>query len=83
MKPSHPSRLYVLTAFLVAVAPGLLVGQVADPDATRFADAIETFARYDAKNSFPADATVFVGSSSTVYWDTGDRFRSSSTPWTP
>ena len=75
MKPSLTSRLCVLAALLVVGAPALLSGQIADPDATRFADAMETFARYDAKNSFPADATVFVGSSSIVYWDTGDRFR--------
>ncbi len=53
----------------------MLSGQVADPEATRFADAMDTFGAYDAKNSFPADATVFVGSSSIVRWDTGDRFR--------
>ncbi len=75
MKPSVTPRFCVLAAFLVVTAPALLSGQVADPDATRFADAMETFARYDAKNSFPADATVFVGSSSIVFWDTGDRFR--------
>ncbi len=75
MKPSVTSRFCVLAAFLVVTAPALLSGQFADPDATRFADAMETFARYDAKNSFPADATVFVGSSSIVRWDTGDRFR--------
>ncbi len=75
MKPSVTSRFGVLAALLLATAPALLSGQVADPDATRFADAMETFAAYDAKNSFPADATVFVGSSSIVYWDTGDRFR--------
>ncbi len=75
MKPSVNTRLCALVTLLVAVAPALLSGQVADPDATRFADAMETFARYDAKNSLPADATVFVGSSSIVRWDTGDRFR--------
>jgi lysophospholipase L1-like esterase len=55
-------------------APASPTGQVADGDPTRFEGSIETFAKYDAKNSFPADATVFVGSSSIVYWDTGDRF---------
>ncbi len=65
----------MLAGFLIAGAPGLLSAQIADPDAARFADAMDTFARYDAKNSFPADATVFVGSSSIVFWDTGDRFR--------
>ena len=75
MKPSLTSRFGVLAALVLATAPALLSGQVADPDATRFADAMDTFAEYDSKNSFPADATVFVGSSSIVYWDTGDRFR--------
>ena len=75
MKPSVTSRLGVLAALLIATAPTLLSGQVADPDATRHAESIEDFAAYDAKNSFPADATVFVGSSSIVRWDTGDRFR--------
>ena len=75
MRPSRNSSLYVVAGVLVASAPALLSGQVADPDATRFENAMATFARYDAKNSFPADATVFVGSSSIVRWDTGDRFR--------
>jgi len=74
MRPSQTSRVYVLAGLLVASAPALLSGQVADPDATRFESAMATFARYDARNSFPADATVFVGSSSIVGWDTGDRF---------
>ena len=74
MRTSRTSSFFVLVGFLVAGAPALLSGQVADPDATRFADAMDTFAAYDAKNSFPADATVFVGSSSIVLWDTGDRF---------
>ena len=75
MKPSVTSRLCVLAALLLATGPALLSGQVADPDATRHAERIEDFAAYDAKNSFPADATIFVGSSSIVRWDTGDRFR--------
>ncbi len=74
MRPSRNPSLYLVTGFLVAGAPALVSGQVADPDATRFESAMATFARYDAKNSFPADATVFVGSSSIVMWDTGDRF---------
>ena len=75
MKPSVTSRLCVLAALLLATGPALLSGQIADPDATRFAERIEEFAAYDAMNSFPADATVFVGSSSIVRWDTGDSFR--------
>ncbi len=79
MKPSVTSRLCMLAAFFVVSAcasggPVLPPGYVADPNAARFADDIETFAKYDAKNSFPADATLFVGSSSIVLWKTGDRF---------
>ena len=75
MKPSLKSPFCVLAALLVATAPALLSGQVADPDATRFAEDMEEFAAYDAMNSFPADATLFVGSSTIRRWDTGDRFR--------
>ncbi len=74
MRFSRNPSLYVVAGFLVVGVPALVSGQVADPDATRFENAMATFARYDAKNSFPADATVFVGSSSIVGWDTGDRF---------
>ena len=75
MKPSLKSPFCVLAALLVATAPALLSGQVADPDATRFTEDMEAFAAYDAMNSFPADATLFVGSSTIRRWDTGDRFR--------
>ena len=72
MKQSLTSRLCVLAALLSAAAPALLSGQVADPDPRRFAETIAEFAAYDAMNSFPANATVFVGSSSVVRWDTAD-----------
>ena len=72
MKQSVTSRFCVLAALLVATAPALLVGQVADPDPTRFAEDMAEFAAYDAKNSFPANATVFVGSSSIPRWNTAD-----------
>ena len=75
MKPSLTARFCVLAAFLIATAPTLLYAQVADPDPLRFADDMEEFAAYDAKNSFPTYATVFVGSSSIVRWNTGDSFR--------
>lgn len=74
MKPSPTSRLSVLAALLLVAGPTMLVGQVADPDPTRFADDMAEFAAYDSKNRFPADAVLLVGSSSIVRWDTGDRF---------
>ena len=72
MKPSVTSRFCVLAALLVATAPAFLSGQVPDPDPTRFAEDMEAFVVYDAKNSFPANATVFVGSSSIPRWNTAD-----------
>lgn len=75
MKSSLTSRLSLLAALLLAAGPAMLVGQVADPDPTRFADDMAEFAAYDSKNSFPADAILLVGSSSIVRWDTGARFR--------
>lgn len=46
----------------------------ADPDPNRFADAIESFAKWDAKNATPADPILFVGSSSIVMWRTHESF---------
>ncbi len=40
----------------------------------RWADAMEQFRRWDAKNSFPCDAVLFVGSSSIVGWPTRESF---------
>ena len=45
-----------------------------DPDPERFAEAIETFAVWDSKNSFPEDAILFVGSSSVRLWPTAAAF---------
>jgi lysophospholipase L1-like esterase len=45
-----------------------------DPDPGRFAEAIETFAVWDSKNSFPEDAILFVGSSSVRFWPTAIAF---------
>jgi lysophospholipase L1-like esterase len=45
-----------------------------DPDPARFADAIETFVKWDNKNSFPKDAYLFVGSSSVRMWSTATAF---------
>jgi lysophospholipase L1-like esterase len=45
-----------------------------DPDPTRFKEEIDYFQRYDTKNSFPADAVLFVGSSSIRNWKTAEYF---------
>ena len=43
-------------------------------DPLRYAQAIETFIRWDLKNTFPEDAILFVGSSSIVLWETSRFF---------
>ncbi|MFP3947570.1 MAG: SGNH/GDSL hydrolase family protein [Longimicrobiales bacterium] len=55
-------------------ATGSLEAQVADPEPERFAEAIESFTDWDAKNTAPADAVLFVGSSSIRFWDTAEWF---------
>jgi lysophospholipase L1-like esterase len=45
-----------------------------DPNPERFAKAIETFAVWDNKNSFPENAILFVGSSSVRFWPTATAF---------
>lgn len=45
-----------------------------DPDPERFAEAIENFAVWDSKNSFPENAILFVGSSSVRLWPTATAF---------
>jgi len=57
----------------VAVAPPL-DAQVADPDPERYAEAIEEFTDWDAKNSTPENGVLFVGSSSIRFWDTAEWF---------
>lgn len=44
------------------------------PDPVRWSQDAEMFAQWDRKNSFPADAVVFVGSSSIRYWPTAEAF---------
>lgn len=80
----HPKALsgaLSLALLLALSAPGLAAqvagenaGAVADPDPTRFAEDFEEFAAWDAKNSYPQDAVLFVGSSSIVRWNTAAAF---------
>ena len=60
----------------VFVVPGVTQAQSAenDPDPERFRQDIEQFVRWDAKNSFPSDAILFVGSSSIRFWKTHKAF---------
>jgi lysophospholipase L1-like esterase len=54
--------------------PARAGAQAADPDPARFESEIAAFAAWDAKNSPPSNAILFVGSSSIRMWPTADRF---------
>jgi len=62
--------------FLICIVWGgaLAHAQVPDPSPARFATEIHAFANWDAKNSFPKDAILFVGSSSIRLWATASAF---------
>jgi lysophospholipase L1-like esterase len=49
-------------------------GEEPDPDPNRFAQEISHFETWDGKNSFPAHAVLFVGSSSIRLWMTHEFF---------
>ena len=57
----------------LAVAVSVLGGP-ADPDPNRFAEQIESFAQWDARNAVPAEPLLFVGSSSIRMWRTRESF---------
>lgn len=69
---------WVFPALLLIIGPQSVPAEVdagaADPDPQRFAKAIEAFERWDAKNTWPADAVLFVGSSSMRMWPTREAF---------
>lgn len=73
MKHTIVGSLSALFLSLVLVeAP--LAAQAADPDPARYAEQIEAFESWDAKNTAPDDAILFVGSSSIRFWDTAEWF---------
>jgi lysophospholipase L1-like esterase len=51
------------------------MAQADTPDPTRFEQEIDAFASWDAKNSSPDNALLFVGSSSIRFWDTAEAFQ--------
>lgn len=61
-----------LVSALVLAVPAALSAQEAP--APKQQPEIEAFERYDAENSVPAGATLFVGSSSINYWKTAEAF---------
>lgn len=64
--------LVALSVLLLGSVPSLAAQ--ANPDPARFAEDFTEFAQWDAKNSPPRDAILFVGSSSIVRWNTADAF---------
>jgi lysophospholipase L1-like esterase len=59
--------LLILSAFTLASGGK---GPPADPDPNRFAQEIAAFKEWDSKNAVPAEAVLFVGSSSIRLWRT-------------
>ena len=62
--------LFLVLLFQKAIAQEI----VEDPDPLRFEEEIEAFREWDAKNSSPDDAILFVGSSSIRFWETAKAF---------
>ena len=65
-----------LTIILIFIFSAIAIGsdKVNDPDPMRFKKEIEAFKKWDAKNSFPENAILFVGSSSIRMWKTHKGF---------
>lgn len=75
--PRRPRALLSLLLFcLVSVVTRPALAQGPDPDPARYEAEIETFRRWDTKNSAPADAVLFTGSSTVRLWATADAFPS-------
>jgi lysophospholipase L1-like esterase len=74
MRPRNRLDLLLVPYLLLAASAPALSAQVADPDPLRFSEAFEEFAEWDAKNSTPEEAILFVGSSSIVRWNSAEAF---------
>jgi lysophospholipase L1-like esterase len=66
------AALAVLTLCLGTARPA--VAQAPDPVPARFQPEIQAFEAWDAKNSTPPHAVLFVGSSTIRMWPTAERF---------
>jgi lysophospholipase L1-like esterase len=69
-------QIFYVTIYLILLFATFIFAQkkIADPDPLRFKKEIETFKKWDAKNSFPENAILFVGSSSIRKWKTHKGF---------
>lgn len=74
---------YVLACLALVFAAASIQAQEVDParsndsievDPARFENSIKAFKTWDSKNSFPADASLFIGSSSVRRWATAKAF---------
>ena len=65
-----------ISVFLLTIMAGqaLFANEPVPPDPNRFAGEISAFEQWDNKNSFPADAVLFVGSSTIRMWQTRASF---------
>ena len=66
--------LFILIATQVLPASAQTPDRVADPDPLRFPQEITAFENWDARNSTPENAILFVGSSSIRMWKTAEAF---------
>lgn len=74
---THSRFLLLLMVFIGTMCSGVLAqSDTTEPDPARFEEEIEAFASWDAKNSSPDNALLFVGSSSIRFWDTAEAFPS-------
>jgi len=65
---------FLFVLFLLGPSMGWAQPQGEDLDPERFRQEIEAFENWDAKNSFPDKAILFVGSSSIRMWETHKAF---------
>lgn len=65
--------LLVLCVLCTSTHP--VAAQPVEPNPARFASDIQVFREWDAKNAFPANAVLFVGSSTIRLWPTAQLFR--------
>lgn len=70
------TKKYLGVLLLLLISSELTFAQnVEDPDPQRFAEEINTFMQWDAKNSYPENSILFVGSSSIRFWQTHKAFQ--------
>jgi len=75
MDPMKSPKIFLLVLFISAFYHvSLAQSPVDDPDPHRFQQEIDTFLQWDAKNSFPDHAILFVGSSSIRFWKSHQGF---------